>query len=389
MSRPEAEGIGNSEMWEKRDALRTQLDANASALGYSQSPRFPFAHSLRTNFDTLPINWGFFWNDPRRVNALIPIVFSATNMAFHSVNNRFLTDEELATPDACRDVVTEIATDTASRDTFASELRLFPVSYIPGRIPPFYFLMKHVSRNDSDKPLAAVDLGAASGYLLRSINGDRTQRIFGNGAERKIQEYYGLHGEVPLICGINVDIYPEDEVIHRSQANMDNDRRREFANLMNNDSSQKYPFIEADLRDRFTSRAKIQAALQGYDRTHADVVVNSFAEYQVMKDHSDTITRNDFNGLALDLLDIGGLLISVGEELFEEDYDNTSFSVNVYQKKDANTFQFLGIPYFISDDGDIIRFSSTYFQHSLSNGQRVIPAFPNVGILNTDPPGTL
>lgn len=316
---------------------------------WSIKTRLPFAQALHTYFDDLPIAWEKFTTD-RQLYAVVPSVYGALSYATFQKTGEFPIDASLDTPDKSRNAIIEMA----DHPSFTKMLGELPISFQLNRAAPIYYAVRHLFHEEPNTPRVFVDLGAGPGYMLPSL---ADPNVFTNLLNRPAPGLYRLYGNsnipIPIQSGHSVDRFPKDEAAVRAKAYSNDRVRSKIDTFFRNVDPNRFSHVEAELMDANAALYRVRASLGKHGNTHADIVIRSLVDYQVLDP-----TVLDYE--TLELLNESGYCIIVGEEMLDS-YNRLSSSVSVYQKRN-NKLHFIGMPFTISDDGIIITTDVDFFK---------------------------
>jgi len=331
-----------------RERARNRL-AEVTGSRWNDTTRLPFAQALHMYFDALPINWGAFTTD-RQILAIVPSIYGALSYATFASTGQFPMDSNLDTPEKCRDALIGKAT----QPEFKVMLGELPVTFQTGRALPVSYIVRHLFREDPEIPRVYVDLGAGPGYMGPVLQNPELLKQYYSRSTSNLYDLYCHPSQLPIHCGINVDRLPKDEAILRSLVYGDDKKRLNINTFYANLDEDKFPHVITDLNQAEDSISKITTALKRKGRKHADVVIRSFVDYQVGGSQV-------LDGMTLALLADGGYCIRLGDEL-PDDMGNLRSAVSVFQKKNVDELEFIGMPFEITDDGTVTRTFMDFFR---------------------------
>lgn len=344
--------------FDQRYIIKRRLKNEVETLNDMGSPRTGFAQAIVTHFDDLGIDW----DAPRnlaQINAIVPSLYGAFNIAQFITKGKFFSDTEIETPELSWTAISDVLADPDAKDIFYEKMWQLPVSFAPQRVVPVYHTVRHLF---GDQSLAMVDLGAGPGYTLPGLN------TFGATANEVVyapmrpQTVFN-NGDLVITCGVSVDKLPRDEAILLAKANSHDARRELMDKFLNEIDESTFPFVVADLSETDASYPKIADELMKKGRNHANVILSSFVRYQLGPDET---AQNEFRSLVAMLTTEGGIWIDIGDEMLNN-RDHFTYNVNVYQKH-KDRMVLTGVPFVIDEMGTILETNYNFFKspHNLS-----------------------
>jgi hypothetical protein len=289
----------------------------------------------------LPIDWDL----PRGSGEVNAIATSLTNALRYAYLRTSGAAPQLDTSDACNNAIKELLGDSDKTTIFRDNAWRPPTSFAPLRGVPLQYILRHRYR---DAVIRGIEVGAGLNNLISKLN---SQIYFDADVPHKDKlASFARHVNVSL--GLGIDKQERDLLwalaSFSGSQREDADRLRDWLAV----DEQQFPFLVADISESATVH-KVNATINPTgDTPHVGFVVSSFCKYQL---DNDEHTQQAYKQFAPTFLSEGGILIESGDEVMPK-----QFSVSVYKKLDGE-MRFVGSPFTIATDGQILSVDLSYF----------------------------
>lgn len=326
------------------------------------TPKHSVISTMLCHFDELP---GTLWSQPRskaEINAVVPSAYSAFHHAYGFKTDTYLYEASLQTPADYENAWQDVFNWRDRSLYFDGYFWKPPISFVPGRVPPFYFVIReYYERHKED--LAVVDFGAGTGYFSTLLNKPQARILLGESSGKDtLERKFSACDDLPIVCRVNVDKDPEIKLYNWARFNTDDAQKADLLGELFMESFHGATNLMLDITNFEHAAGQIQMAI--HDRAFdegANVAISSFSRYQ-FKPRSPEETeylQYDFLNLVNTTLREGGIWIDVGEEMLGNDLKQ-QYKVQVYEKK-GKLLVPKGIPFTIADDGTVLNIDLDYF----------------------------